>query len=660
MAARGQASAHVLDREQARTLHQQAQALSQRQHLKTLLDEQRNHLEGSTNNRREAQKEADRDHWEQKNGNLQTLLTSASVLFAAGCAIIVEGVMLPANCDEALQVTYMAGTAVAFGGLFLSIVCSMILIDRMSQFMQERVSAQRGILAEMQQKSHALHNLLGEKLGEQKRSGELLDEAFTNTCDQRRRELHSIGARDTFVVTGRRASQAFFTFDAYYEVNCLTLELCAKSAFLLSATGLLGAVVVYAWAQMTDDAEPDSSDGAALFVQIVACFWALAIALFYWDLHSSLDGTGKRALGFLCGVLSLAALACVLHLLDLEPPLLQAVPPVAATAAVALFAALWVAPRWLRRGAAADADAADADAADAGAGSAPAPAGAAFTAGLDDRFVGFFGRPVRKACAVDTVALQARWRDLYHLAIALTREPALQEACVSVQGASQPGLSGPELQCFLSLAGGLFASKPLDLPDRPQPANGSTDGSTDVVADAVTVGGRPGSGLALPPRPALTRLWTGGRPALSARASVRMLASDRGDSEYLLQYYLQSWSAAQALRHFLRLVIQNVLRDPTCGLGRACEMLERQHEGVVPERRSGCSLLACCRGGRPALPWTAERRRKVTEATGVPAAAAVTAAAGPVKHSQLQHALEGSGEGECSNRTRAVSATTLT
>jgi hypothetical protein len=249
-------------------------------------------LEESTNNHREAQKEADRDLWEQKNDNIQTLLTSASVLFGMTAAIIIEGT-LPANSDEALQIAFMAGTGMSFGGLFLCIVSSMLLNSRMSEFMQKRVVAQRRILGRMQGVSHELYNDL-QKLN----SGNLdVFEYRKMDCSlkDKRNQLNRLGATEAYVITGPCASQAFFTFEGFYEVNCLVMELCAKSSFCMSTFGLLVALACYTWSTYTDGHEPDSVLGVSVFLQIVACSCVTVFVLFISTVPRAKTAIGKAS-----------------------------------------------------------------------------------------------------------------------------------------------------------------------------------------------------------------------------------------------------------------------------------------------------------------------------------------------------------------------------
>eukprot|EP00954_Amorphochlora_amoebiformis_P006727 525661-Amorphochlora_amoeboformis.AAC.1 len=115
-------------------LHQQSARLERSLHQVQLCAALEQHLQDITSDLVVAGKEADRDMWDQRNAQYQTLLLSATVMFAAGMALIVEG-ELPMDTNTGLIIGYAASVGMAFAFLFVSIILCIRIVVSMSAFM---------------------------------------------------------------------------------------------------------------------------------------------------------------------------------------------------------------------------------------------------------------------------------------------------------------------------------------------------------------------------------------------------------------------------------------------------------------------------------------------------------------------------------------------
>ena len=86
-----------------------------------------------------AAKEADRDVWEQRNGQFNNLMLSATLMFGVAVASIVEGNFnQTVNGHATAWFAFFVACALSF--LFVSLVCCMLVSRRMSIYMIMRSS----------------------------------------------------------------------------------------------------------------------------------------------------------------------------------------------------------------------------------------------------------------------------------------------------------------------------------------------------------------------------------------------------------------------------------------------------------------------------------------------------------------------------------------
>ena len=84
-----------------------------------------------------AVKESERDMYEQRNQQLQTLIISSSVMFAALTALLVEGT-IPDGAPDSMIVAYGTVGGLSFALLFICIVVSVEVLRLSSRFMLKR------------------------------------------------------------------------------------------------------------------------------------------------------------------------------------------------------------------------------------------------------------------------------------------------------------------------------------------------------------------------------------------------------------------------------------------------------------------------------------------------------------------------------------------
>jgi len=82
-------------------------------------------------------KESERDMFDQRNQQYQTIILSSSVMFAALSTVIIQGI-LPNGASSFICIAYALTTSLSFAFLFLCIVLCIEIVSRASQFMYKR------------------------------------------------------------------------------------------------------------------------------------------------------------------------------------------------------------------------------------------------------------------------------------------------------------------------------------------------------------------------------------------------------------------------------------------------------------------------------------------------------------------------------------------
>mmetsp|Transcript_12782 Transcript_12782/g.24973 ORF Transcript_12782/g.24973 Transcript_12782/m.24973 type:complete len:487 (+) Transcript_12782:38-1498(+) len=110
------------------------------------------HLQDISGSLITAGREADRDMWDQRNAQFQTLLLAATVMFGAGIAVIVEG-QLPENTSEATIIGFSVSIGFSFAALFVSIILCFRIVLAMSRFMYQLTNYHQSVVTALVMKS---------------------------------------------------------------------------------------------------------------------------------------------------------------------------------------------------------------------------------------------------------------------------------------------------------------------------------------------------------------------------------------------------------------------------------------------------------------------------------------------------------------------------
>jgi len=143
---------HVIEHSQASVFHERECNLEKRQHREQLNLEKYQHIV-SVNSTLEqhfhqlntdlinATREAERDMFEQKNSEYQTLIFCGTVMFTALTVVVVQG-KLPQEIPEIYYIIMAAVSSTSFSLLFFSILISFKIVLRSTHFMYRRADKQ--------------------------------------------------------------------------------------------------------------------------------------------------------------------------------------------------------------------------------------------------------------------------------------------------------------------------------------------------------------------------------------------------------------------------------------------------------------------------------------------------------------------------------------
>ena len=82
-----------------------------------------------------AAKETDRDVWEQRNGQFQTLILAATLMFGVAMSAIIEGNFDAGAASPPARIAFAAFVALALSSLFLCLIACVLVSRRMSYYM---------------------------------------------------------------------------------------------------------------------------------------------------------------------------------------------------------------------------------------------------------------------------------------------------------------------------------------------------------------------------------------------------------------------------------------------------------------------------------------------------------------------------------------------
>ena len=227
-----------------------------------------------------ATKEADRDVWEQRNGQFNNMLVASSVLFGIAMACILEGSFDEDQTQGWVVALYLVFVALSIGSLFASFVSSMLVMQRMSVFMIGRAD-----LFE-RRSSSMLSALSSGKAGLCTDAD--LDPVLRKMKTLYEREFKSaaLEKQASLEVPAAEADAAKSTgsFYSFYHEHCRILGYVATSCFYCGAVFVWMSICVLVWNQF-----PQSTIvfvtievHAALVFSVISALSILLVLLAIW------------------------------------------------------------------------------------------------------------------------------------------------------------------------------------------------------------------------------------------------------------------------------------------------------------------------------------------------------------------------------------------
>lgn len=136
---------HKLEMEKAQYLHEKEITESRKLLIAERNTELKQHFQQLNADLINSNREAERDMYEQRNSQFQTIIVSSTVMFGALCTVIIEG-NLPTNTGKVEEIILMGFSGISFAFLFVCMVLSLKVILRSSQYMYSRASAHNNIV----------------------------------------------------------------------------------------------------------------------------------------------------------------------------------------------------------------------------------------------------------------------------------------------------------------------------------------------------------------------------------------------------------------------------------------------------------------------------------------------------------------------------------
>lgn len=136
---------HKLEMDKAQYLHEREINESRKLLIAERNTELKQHFQQLNADLINSNREAERDMYEQRNSQFQTIIVSSTVMFGALCTVIIEG-DLPTDTGDNQEIVLMGFSGVSFSFLFVCMVLSLKVILRSSQYMYKRASAHNNIV----------------------------------------------------------------------------------------------------------------------------------------------------------------------------------------------------------------------------------------------------------------------------------------------------------------------------------------------------------------------------------------------------------------------------------------------------------------------------------------------------------------------------------
>ena len=104
-------------------------------HMRALAQQTEQHFQQLTAELLSAAKETDRDVWEQRNGQFQTLILAATLMFGVAMSAIIEGNFDAGAASPPARIAFATFVALALSSLFLCLIACVLVSRRMSYYM---------------------------------------------------------------------------------------------------------------------------------------------------------------------------------------------------------------------------------------------------------------------------------------------------------------------------------------------------------------------------------------------------------------------------------------------------------------------------------------------------------------------------------------------
>jgi len=132
--------------------HNEELKLSTHQNIREINSELEQHFHQLNADLINATREAERDMYDQRNAELQTLILCATVMFSAEATVIIQG-NLPVGIHKLIYVLMALCSGVSFALLFFCIVLSTKIVLRSTLFMYRRANSQSKKVYELIEKT---------------------------------------------------------------------------------------------------------------------------------------------------------------------------------------------------------------------------------------------------------------------------------------------------------------------------------------------------------------------------------------------------------------------------------------------------------------------------------------------------------------------------
>jgi hypothetical protein len=136
---------HKVEMDKSQRFHEAEIAESRRLCIAERNTELKQHFQALNADLINSNREAERDMYEQRNSQFQTIIVASTVMFGALCTVIIEG-NLPLDSGKWETIILMAISGMSFALLFVCMVLSLKLILRSSRFMYTRASVHNRVV----------------------------------------------------------------------------------------------------------------------------------------------------------------------------------------------------------------------------------------------------------------------------------------------------------------------------------------------------------------------------------------------------------------------------------------------------------------------------------------------------------------------------------